>query len=163
MNPSSTIIVNGEIYPVLGDPLTPLVRFLRESVHLTGTKYACGEGFCGSCTVLIDGSAAASCLTPVSAVSNRSIRTIESIEPSDSVLAALQAAFVDDDVVQCGMCFPGMVMALAGLLSTNPRPSREEVEAGLSGNLCRCTGYSRLLDTVTATLKRLGDIEELHS
>jgi carbon-monoxide dehydrogenase small subunit len=157
MTTDAVVDVNDENYYVDVDPMTPLGQYLRESLHLTGTKLACGEGFCGSCTVLIDGRAAASCLTPVRHVVDRSVRTIESIGPADRVLAALQAAFVNDDVVQCGMCFPGMTMTLAALLDDCPAPTRTELEAGLSGNLCRCTGYTRLLDTIEATLMQLRD------
>ncbi|MDV8070747.1 (2Fe-2S)-binding protein [Rhodococcus sp. IEGM 1366] len=155
MKTDAAIDVNDERCTVDVDPMMPLARFLRESLHLTGTKLVCGEGFCGSCTVLLDGRAVAACLTPVAQAVDHCVRTIESIGPSDKVLTALQNAFVGDDVVQCGMCFPGIAMSLAALLTDNPEPTREDLEIGLAGNLCRCTGYTRLLDTISTTLVRL--------
>ncbi len=144
--------VNGDEYAVEGSGLRPLAEVLREVVGLTGTKMACGEGFCGSCTVLMDGAPAASCLVPAAAVADRSIETVESLAPGDRPLTALQQAFLDDDVVQCGMCFPGILMTLTGLLKENGAPSENDVRTALVANTCRCTGYERIIESVMRLL-----------
>lgn len=140
--------VNGEERRLDRDPLTPLSTALREDLHLTGAKVACAEGFCGACLVLVDGEPAASCLLPVAHVEGRSVRTVEGLAGAAG-LSPLQQAFKDHDAVQCGMCFPGVLMSLTALLERVPDPSQADVEAQLVGNICRCTGYSRI---VTAAL-----------
>ena len=139
--------LNGETVRYDGDPRTPLLRVLRESFRFTGAKDVCGEGFCGACTVHVDGKAVPSCLRPAGLVAGRSVTTIEGLAGPERP-HALQAAFETHDVVQCGMCFPGMVMSLSALLGDNPAPTREEVKHGLVGNMCRCTGYERIVDAV---------------
>jgi len=142
-----TFALNGQTRTFDGDPRTPLVDVLRGQLHLTGTKSVCGEGFCGACTVMIDGAPVPSCLRPVGLLAGARITTIEGLAGPEA-LNPVQQAFVDHDVVQCGMCFPGMVVTLTEFLRRNAAPTREEVKAALAGNLCRCTGYERIIDAV---------------
>lgn len=146
--------VNGRTVAVRSQSMTPLARVLREELFLTGTKVACEEGFCGSCTVLLDGAPVAACLLPLGLAQGREIRTIEGLAPANgsqgtasdaTLLTPLQQAFLDHDVVQCGMCFPGIVMALTPLFQKNSAPSEAEVRAALAGNICRCTGYEQII------------------
>lgn len=137
--------VNGEDRVSMRDPLTPLVDVLRDEFHLTGAKVVCREGFCGACTVMMDGQPVVSCLVPAGLASGCEIRTIESFA-SGGQLSPLQQAFVDFDAVQCGMCFPGMVVTLTDFLQRNPHPTRDDIKAAIAGNICRCTGYERLVD-----------------
>ncbi|WP_324753224.1 (2Fe-2S)-binding protein [Roseovarius sp. Pro17] len=130
-----------------GDPRTSLLVALRDEFRLTGAKDVCGEGFCGACIVYVDGAPKVSCLQPVGALEGAEITTIEGIG-SVETLNPVQQAFVDFDVVQCGMCFPGMVMTLTHFLRGNPHPSRDQVKSALVGNICRCTGYERIIDAV---------------
>lgn len=139
--------LNGETVTYHGDPRTSLLQVLRESFRLTGTKDVCGEGFCGACMVHVDGKAVPACLQPVGLLAECNIVTIEGLAEPEAP-HALQGAFEELDVVQCGMCFPGMVMSLAKVLEDNPSPTREEVKHGLVGNICRCTGYERIVDAV---------------
>lgn len=139
--------LNGESVRYHGDPRTSLLQVLRETYWLTGAKAVCEEGFCGACTVHVDGEAVPSCLRPVGLVSGASVTTIEGLAAPETP-HALQRAFEEHDVVQCGMCFPGMVMSLSKLLEDNPAPTREEIKHGLVGNMCRCTGYERIVDAV---------------
>jgi len=147
--------LNGETVSYHGDPRTPLLRVLRDSFRLTGAKDVCGEGFCGACIVHVDGKAVPSCLQPVGLVAESSIVTIEGFAEPDAP-HALQNAFEELDVVQCGMCFPGMVMSLAKLLEENPSPTREQIKHSLVGNICRCTGYERIVDAVLSLQQNSG-------
>ena len=143
--------LNGRPCGFAGDPLTPLVDVLRRDQFLTGTKAVCREGFCGACTVHVDGEARMACLLPVAAVAGRSVTTIEGLaEPGQA--HQLQMAFETADVVQCGMCFPGMVMSLSAAFRDRPAASRAEIKAAMVGNICRCTGYERIVDAVLAHL-----------
>ncbi len=139
--------LNGKPRSFAGDPRTSLLHALRDDFRLTGAKDVCGEGFCGACIIYVDGEPKTSCLLPVGALQGTEITTIEGIGNVDT-LNPVQQAFIDFDVVQCGMCFPGMVMTLTHYLKDNPRPSRAEVKAALTGNICRCTGYERIIDAV---------------
>jgi carbon-monoxide dehydrogenase small subunit len=141
--------VNGQERTVDAPPLTPLSTVLRERLHLTGTKVACEEGFCGACTVLVDDEPAASCLVPVAHVAGRSVRTVESLA-AGAELSPLQAALQANDAVQCGMCFPGVLMSLTALLARDPAPGEEAVREALVGNICRCTGYERIVEAALA-------------
>jgi len=125
-----------------------LGRVLREEFHLTGTKLVCGEGFCGSCQVFLDDEAVNSCLVPIATADGRQVRTIESIAEPRGPLSPVQQALKDADAVQCGMCFPGMIVSITSFLENCPHPSRLDVQAALVGNLCRCTGYERIVDAV---------------
>ena len=142
-----TFTLNGQQRRSSGDPRTSLMDALRRDFRLTGTKDVCGEGFCGACLVHIDGVPKVSCLLPIGAVEGADVTTIEGVGDLDT-LNPVQQAFEDFDVVQCGMCFPGMVMTLSHFLQDNPRPSRDEVKSALVGNICRCTGYERIIDAV---------------
>jgi len=149
-----TLRVNGEDYEVFTDPGKTLVRVLREDLDLTGTKEGCNTGNCGSCTVLIDGKAVKSCLVLASQARGREILTIEGL--SKNGLHPLQQTFVNHFAIQCGFCTPGMIMAAKALLDENPHPTEEEVKLGLSGNLCRCTGYVKIVEAVLAASDVIG-------
>ena len=137
--------INGEDRLSASDPLTPLVDVLRDEFFLTGAKVVCREGFCGACTVLLDGRPVMSCLMPVGLADGCAVLTVESLA-QDDVLSPLQRAMEEHDAVQCGMCFPGMLMSLTSFLDQNPNPTREDIQAALVGNICRCTGYERIVD-----------------
>src|SRR6266576_618667 len=139
--------VNGEPRMLQAYPMERLLDVLREQLHLTGTKEGCGEGECGACTVLIDGRIVNSCLVPVAQVDGASIKTIEGVASGEQ-LHAVQQAFIYCDGSQCGICTPGMVMAAIDLLERNPNPSGADIRNGLAGNLCRCTGYMKIFESV---------------
>ena len=127
-----------------------LLDVLREDLHLTGTKEGCGEGECGACSVLIDGQVVNSCLVAAGQVDGCSVVTVEGLAPPDGELSPLQRAFVERGAAQCGICTPGMLLAAHALLRDNPSPSADEVRVALAGNLCRCTGYTKIIDAVLA-------------
>jgi carbon-monoxide dehydrogenase small subunit len=141
-------IVNGETVEVLVQPYVTLLDALREDLNLTGPKEGCGTGDCGACTVHLDGQPVASCLMLAMQVRGREVRTIEGLGGADA-LHPLQEAFVRLGVPQCGFCIPGVLMAAAAVLAENPRPSEEEIRYGIAGNLCRCTGYTKMLAAIT--------------
>lgn len=141
-----TITVNGQERHFEGDEDTPLLWALREDLGLTGTKFGCGAGLCGACTVHVDGEAMRACQIPVNMAQGRSITTIEGLAPSAG-LHAVQAAWVAHQVPQCGYCQPGMIMAVAALLKANPRPDAAAIRAGLT-NLCRCGTYPRIVEAI---------------
>jgi carbon-monoxide dehydrogenase small subunit len=126
-----------------------LLDVLRENLHLTGTKEGCGEGECGACSILVDGEVVNSCLVAVGQVEGCQVTTVEGLADGGR-LTALQQAFIDRGAAQCGICTPGMLLAAHALLRQNPRPSEDEVRTGLAGNLCRCTGYTKIIDAVLA-------------
>ena len=141
-------IVNGEKISreIKDDEL--LLTFLREDLGLTGTKEGCGEGDCGACTMLVDGVSVNSCLYLAALAEGKSITTIEGIA-KDGELSEIQSAFIRHGAIQCGFCSPGMIVSAEYLLSQNPDPTPEEIRRGLSGNLCRCTGYQQMVDAIT--------------
>jgi aerobic carbon-monoxide dehydrogenase small subunit len=139
------LTVNGDQLSSAADPVTPLVDVLREDFHLTGAKPVCREGFCGACMVLVDGAPILSCLMPAALAEDCEIRTVEGLAV-DGTLTPIQAALEACDAVQCGMCFPGMVVSLTHLLRTKPGATRDDIRAALTGNICRCTGYERIVD-----------------
>ncbi len=143
--------VNGEERSSTSDPLTPLLDVLRDEFFLTGAKAVCREGFCGACTVLIAGEAVMSCLMPAGLAVGKPVRTVESLAP-DGKLSPLQQAMEAHDVVQCGMCFPGFLMALTAFFEHTPDPTREQIKAALVGNICRCTGYERIIDAALSLM-----------
>lgn len=145
--------VNGKRVTARAYAMERLLDVLRQDLGLTGTKEGCGEGECGSCSVLIDGALVNSCLIPVLQAKDADIVTIEGLAPGEQ-LHALQQAFVDCGGAQCGICTPGMVLAASHLLSKRPHPTREEVNEGLSGNLCRCTGYAQIVEAVMEAARR---------
>jgi carbon-monoxide dehydrogenase small subunit len=148
-----TLNVNGEDRLSRAHPMTPLIDVLRDEFFLTGAKVVCREGFCGACTVHLGGLPVVSCLVPLGTVEGREVLTVESLatagEPSP-----LQQIMEEHDVVQCGMCFPGILMVLTSFFQDNPRAERDEIKAALVGNICRCTGYERLVDAAVALAKR---------
>ena len=139
---STTLNVNGTPKTVDTEPDTPLLWVLRDHLRMKGTKFGCGMGLCGSCTVLLDGQAVRSCVTPVSAVGERKVTTIEGL--SENGDHPLQRAWIAENVPQCGYCQPGQIMNAAGLLNRNPRPDREAIREGMAGNICRCGTYPRI-------------------
>ena len=139
--------VNGQLHAVDADPITPLLYVLRDDLALNGAKYGCGLGQCGSCTVMIDDRAALSCITPISALAGRRIRTVEGLGTIDKP-GALQRAFIDEQAAQCGYCIPGMMMRAQALLETNPMPSEAEIRRHMMPNLCRCGTHVRILRAV---------------
>jgi len=144
--------INGEERVSISDPLTPLVDVLRDEFFLTGAKVVCREGFCGACMVLLDGKPAVSCLLPVGLAVDCDIRTVESLA-ADEDLSPLQRALEQHDVVQCGMCFPGIVISLTSYFEHTNSPNREGMKAALVGNICRCTGYERILDAALSLVQ----------
>lgn len=142
-----TINVNGRERSLRTDADRPLLDVLREDLGLTGTKYGCGEGECGACTVLIDGRPVRSCITSVSEADGEKVRTIEGLA-ADGELHPVQRAFVEKQALQCGYCVPGQIMTAVALLGENPRASREEIVAAMSGNICRCCNYPNILAAV---------------
>ena len=145
--------VNGEPKTVHAYPMERLLDVLRQHLQLTGTKEGCGEGECGSCAVLMDGILVNSCLVPVLQAAGSSVVTIEGLVP-DQTLHVLQEAFLECGGAQCGICTPGMILAAVHLLNGTPEPTLEEIREGLSGNLCRCTGYSQIVDAVAEAARR---------
>lgn len=145
--------VNGEERSVEGFPMARLLDVLREQLHLTGTKEGCGEGECGACTVIIDGEIVNSCLVPLAQVNGAEITTIEGVAHNGE-LHAVQQAFIEHGGAQCGICTPGMVLAAVDLLKRNPEPNEDEIRNGLAGNLCRCTGYMKIFESVVRTYQK---------
>ena len=139
--------VNGAPLRVNAPPQESLLFVLRNHLNLTGTKFGCGEGQCGACTVLINGRATRSCLIPVSAVGNAKIVTIEGLEQNGK-LTAVQQAFIDEEAMQCGYCTSGMILAATALLSKTPHPTDEQIIAAMNGNICRCGTYPRILAAI---------------
>jgi carbon-monoxide dehydrogenase small subunit len=139
--------VNDRDYRLDIDPSLRLIDVLRDNLGLTGTKEGCGEGECGSCTVILDGEAVCSCIVPALQIRGKEIYTIESLAGDDQ-LDALQQSFIRNGAVQCGYCTPGMLMSAKALLMKNPKPSDEEIRIAVSGNLCRCTGYNQIVRAV---------------
>lgn len=139
--------VNGKARSVDTEPERPLLEVLREDLGLTGTKYGCGEGQCGSCTVLLDGKPAVSCVTTVRAAEGRKIVTIEGLAAGGK-LHPVQQAFLDEGAVQCGYCTPGMVLRTMALLENHPKPTDAQIVDGLNGHLCRCSDYQRIMAAV---------------
>jgi carbon-monoxide dehydrogenase small subunit len=148
------INVNEKEYELMIEPSETLIDVLRNRLGLTGTKEGCGVGDCGACTVLVDGKAVNSCLMLCVAAEGREIVTIEGIAQNGE-LHAIQQAFVDEGAIQCGYCTPGMVLSSVALLEEIPRPTKEEIKFGIAGNLCRCTGYTKIINAIeTATEDR---------
>jgi aerobic-type carbon monoxide dehydrogenase small subunit (CoxS/CutS family) len=146
--------VNGERREVLIEPRTTLLQVLRDDLDLTGTKQACDTGDCGACTVLIDGKPTVSCLTLAIEAQGKRILTIEGLE-KEGELHPLQQAFIDSFAVQCGFCTPAMILSAKALLDKNPHPSEDEVKEAISGNLCRCTGYVKIVEAIMAAAKTM--------
>ena len=139
--------VNGRAIDVASEGERSLLEVLREDLFMTGTKYGCGEGACGACSVLVDGKKTFSCSTPVSQVAGKSITTIEGLAKGDQ-LHPVQEAFLEASAFQCGYCTPGMIMATIALLDGTPKPTEEQICDGMNGHLCRCCGYANIKDAV---------------
>ena len=144
--------VNGSPRRIDADPERTLLSVLRDDLDLTGTKYGCGEGQCAACTVLIDGVAAKSCLTKISAVGAKKIVTIEGLAP-EGKLHPMQQAFLEADALQCGYCTPGMILGAVALLKKTPNPSEQEIAAGMNGHICRCGTYPRVVSAIRSAAK----------
>lgn len=144
-----TLMVNGNPYQLAVEPYRPLVDVLRDDLRLTGAKKGCGHGHCGTCTVLLDGKAVNSCLTLAVDVEGRNITTIEGLA-ADGQWHSLQKAFLDEGAVQCGFCTPGLIMMAKSLLDENPTPTEREVREAIVGNVCRCTGYAKVVKAIMA-------------
>jgi isoquinoline 1-oxidoreductase alpha subunit len=147
------LAINGKDFEVKAETSRPLLSVLRNDLDLTGTKYGCGEGACGACTVMVDGKAVRSCTTSVGSVVGKKITTIEGLERQGR-LHAVQEAFLECDALQCGYCTSGMIVSAAALLARQPNPTRAEIARALEGNVCRCGVYRRILDAVEAAARR---------
>jgi len=145
--------INGQSREVAADPKRSLLSVLRDDLLLSGCKYGCGEGECGACTVLIDGKATRSCITPLSDAAGKRITTVEGLETGGK-LHPLQQAFMDCDAMQCGYCTTGMIMSGVAVLKDHPQPTREQIVEGMNGNICRCGTYSRII----AAMQRAGEL-----
>ncbi len=148
--------VNGEPRELEAYPMARLLDVLREELRLTGTKEGCGEGECGACSVLIDGTLVNSCLVPVLQVEGARVKTIEGVASGDQ-LSRVQEAFLECGGAQCGICTPGMIIAAISLLEQNPHPTEADIRAGLAGNLCRCTGYMKIFESVVRACEGRND------
>ncbi len=150
--PVISLNVNGKSVSIDVDPATPVLWVLREHLNLVGTKYGCGVAQCGACTIMLDNVAVRSCMLPVSAVSKKSITTIEGL--SENGDHPVQKAWVEQDVAQCGYCQTGQIMTAAALLKSNPNPTDAQIEASMSGNICRCGTYLRIKEAIKTAAKQ---------
>jgi carbon-monoxide dehydrogenase small subunit len=148
MKKELTFTLNGEAINAEVDPQWTLLYLLREVLELTGTKEGCGYGECGACTVVIDGQAVNSCLYPVMEAEGKTVTTIEGLASRNGQLHPIQTAFINEGAVQCGFCTPGMIMSATALLDTKDKPTEEEIKDAVAGNLCRCTGYVKIIDAI---------------
>ena len=146
--------VNGMEHKIEVEPRRTLLELIREDLELTGTKEGCSLGECGTCTVLLDGRPIKSCITLAVQANGREVTTIEGLEGSDGTLHPLQQAFMEHGAIQCGFCTPGMVLSAKALLDENPRPTEMEVRQAIAGNLCRCTGYQKIVEAILAVGKQ---------
>jgi aerobic-type carbon monoxide dehydrogenase small subunit (CoxS/CutS family) len=151
-----TASINGKSHSFDTAPDRPLLEVLREDLHLTGTKYGCGEGQCRACTVLLDGKPVTSCLTPARLAEGKEVTTIEGLAKNGR-LHRVQQAFLDAEAMQCGYCVPGMILRTVVLLETTPKPTDTQITDALNGNLCRCCGYIRILAAVRLAAQREGE------
>ena len=142
------LTINGEPYELLVAPNELLVNVIRETVGMTGTKYACGTGQCGACTVVVDGEPILGCLTLAVSVDGSDITTIEGVAQTDGTLDPLQEAFLDTNAIQCGFCTPGMVLVGRDLLKKTPNPNEDQIRHHIKGNICRCTGYNGIVRAI---------------
>ncbi|MGE5095554.1 MAG: (2Fe-2S)-binding protein [Betaproteobacteria bacterium] len=151
----SKFIVNGEIVDFQAAPDTPLLWVLRDHLGLTGTKFGCGMALCGACTVHVDGEPVRACVTPASSLAGKRITTIEGLGARDSVARAVQAAWIEKDVVQCGYCQSGQVMSAVALLAKNKAPTDAQIDEAMRGNICRCGTYQRIREAIKAAATSL--------
>ena len=155
MKHTINVTVNGTQYCIAVDSGRTLNELLREDLNLTGTKQGCGTGDCGACTVNVDGRTINSCLTLAVSVDGKEVTTVEGLAVSGEKLHPIQEAFIEKGAIQCGFCTPGMEMSASYLLKKNPNPSEADIRAGLSGNLCRCTGYTKIVGAVSHAGKKM--------
>ena len=146
--------INGKTHKIDADPQTPLLWVLRDNLEMTGTKYGCGIGQCGACTVHLDGKAVRSCSLPVSSIQNKKIITIEGLAQGDK-LHPVQEAWIEEDVPQCGYCQCGRIMSAAALLSEKPKPTDDDIDKAMSGNICRCGTYVRIRKAIHTAAKSM--------
>lgn len=150
-----TLNVNGDAYSVATESSRTLNEVLREDLGLTGTKLGCSDGDCGACTVLVDGQSVSSCLTLAVAVEGKEITTVEGLAPSGEELHPIQEAFMEKGAIQCGFCTAGMEMSALNLLNRNTSPTDKEIRTAISGNLCRCTGYYKIVEAIDTAAERM--------
>ena len=150
-----SFMLNNREVVIIAQPLVTLQTVLREQLGYTATKAGCSQGGCGSCTVLVDGQPLVSCLLPVQDIEGREVTTLEGLTKTAEELHPVQSAFVDNFAVQCGYCSPGMIMVSKALLERNPHPTRAEIADAIAGNICRCTGYTPILDAIEDAAQRL--------
>ncbi len=158
MDTTITLTVNGKKRTVVTDPERPLLDVLREVLHLTGAKYGCGEGRCGTCTVLMDGRRTLSCVTPVAMADKKTITTIEGLAGGGS-LHPVQQAFLDEGAIQCGYCTPGMILNAVALLEKNPQPTDEQITEWMNGSICRCNGYTKILKAIRRAAAQIAEVK----
>jgi carbon-monoxide dehydrogenase small subunit len=151
------IRVNGVTYSLEVEPRKTLLELLREDLNLTGAKEGCGLGECGTCTVLLDGKPVKSCITLALQAGGREVTTIEGMERSDGSLHPIQQAFIDYGAIQCGFCTPGMVLSAKALIDENPDPTELDVRQAIAGNLCRCTGYQKIVEAILSVSQQMLD------
>lgn len=150
-----SLTVNGDTYHLAVEAWQTLNEVLREDLNLTGTKLGCGSGDCGACTVIVDGKSVSSCLTLAVEMNGRQILTVEGLAPSGETLHPIQEAFIEKGAIQCGFCTPGMELSALNLLKSNPRPNDTQIRSAISGNLCRCTGYNKIVDAIAEAGRRM--------
>ena len=155
MNHLITLKVNGDTYTVAAESSRTLNEVLREDLGLTGTKLGCSDGDCGACTVLVDGQSVSSCLTLAVSVEGKDIKTVEGLAPSGEELHPIQEAFIEKGAIQCGFCTAGMEMSALNLLSKNSSPTEKEIRTAISGNLCRCTGYYKIVEAIDSAAEKM--------
>jgi aerobic carbon-monoxide dehydrogenase small subunit len=159
----ATFRINGGTREAIIEPHMLLVDVIREKLDLTGTKRACAAGNCGACTVLVDGEPVCSCLTLAVLVEGKDITTIEGLSGADGTLHPLQQSFIDHCAAQCGFCTSGMLLTASVLLAANPKPTRNDVKNGITGNVCRCTGYVKIIDAICDAAKSMQNAQEVRS
>jgi aerobic carbon-monoxide dehydrogenase small subunit len=152
-----TLKVNGQEYTVAAESSRTLNEVLREDLNLTGTKLGCSDGDCGACTVLLDGQSVSSCLTLAVSAEGKEITTVEGLAPSGEELHPIQEAFIEKGAIQCGFCTAGMEMSALNLLSKNSSPTEKEIRTAISGNLCRCTGYYKIVEAIDCAADKMRD------
>lgn len=158
MDTTIRLTVNGEKRTVVSPPDRSLLEVLREDMQLTGTKYGCGRAQCGACTVLMDGEAVLACSVPVGSAQGKSIVTIEGLATGDT-LHPVQAAFLAEGAMQCGYCTPGMVLKAVSLLERNPEPTDRQIKAGMNGNICRCNGYTKIMQAIRRAARQMREVK----
>ena len=155
MKQEISLKVNGDTYNLYIEPWRTLNEVLREDLNLTGTKLGCGSGDCGACTVMLNGKSVSSCLTLAVEADGQEILTVEGLAPSGEQLHPIQEAFIEKGAIQCGFCTPGMELSALNLLKNNLDPSEKEIRLAISGNLCRCTGYNKIVDAIADAGQRM--------